>query len=251
MSNKRLHYQVSEDCCKDIHLEDGSVGLKHLSGKKRDNTLFSVVETEGGDTLSCFMFPMEIKGKFYGLIYPDPVEMLIEQANMYCKMAYLFLPTTIYKTQNSFVKSSEGEQIAIVDEKLSKQLIAYKVTCVTTAIMALECCLNSAIPFDYKTIKNNREQTKADIERQYSIKEKFDEVKSIYNIEGNKFQDAVSNILRMVQLRHNFIHIKDRQQSEEVLSDGLLRSYEDIMNADLWAFLNDIYKVITTIKAMQ
>lgn len=85
----------------------------------------------------------------------------------------------------------------------------------------------------------------------FSIKEKLTEFKTIYNIDSKQYQDAISNIQRMVILRNDFVHIKSIPNSKNAMSDGLIKSYETIMNSDLSKHIQDVKKVISIITEHQ
>ena len=255
MEKKRLHYKVSEECFANLPIENGSIGFDKYCSKKKDNTLLCLMQYENGLADMCSMFPMKFNGNTYGVVYPDPIDMLIEQAELFYTMASNVLPTFAQGKVEYCVRSNDGEVINFIDSKIAQQIIAYRVSSLTLSIMALESFLNSNIPNDYTTkrkIKNEEKVlTRCDIEKIFSIKEKLIEFKSIYNIDNREYQDCISNIQRMVILRNDFVHIKSMPNPQNMMSEGLLASYETIMNADLSKHIQDVKKVINIITEHQ
>lgn len=248
MDNKRLQFTVTQECLDNIPTENGDIGLKKYCDKKQRNTLCCILKNTQGESELFNLIPIEVNGSYYCVKYPDPIEMLLEQAELFCKMANSILPNLAqYKITGSF-HSNGGEVINFIDNNLSKQIIGYRISSLTLAIMALESFLNSHIPNDYTCVKRNKTLTRCEIEREFSIKEKLTEFKSIYNIEDKQYQDAISNIQRMVNLRNDFVHIKALGNTKNPLSDKLVESYESIMNANLDKHLKDIQAVIHIIR---
>ena len=147
--------------------------------------------------------------------------------------------------------SSDGEEVNMIDSKIAQQIIAYRVSSLTLSIMALESFLNSNIPNDYTTTRKGKSINKSEIESKFSIKDKLTEFKTIYNIDSKQYQDAISNIQSMVNLRNDFVHIKSIPNSKNAMSDGLIKSYGTIMNSDLSKHIQDVKKVISIITEHQ
>lgn len=251
MSKKRLHYKVSEECLANLPIDKGSIGFDKYCRKKQGNTFLCVMYHENGLADMCNMFPMKFNGKIYGVVYPDPIDMLIEQAGLFYAMATNVLPTFAQQKVENSVMSSEGEEVNMIDSKIAQQIIAYRVSSLTLSIMALESFLNSNIPNDYTITRSGKSINKSEIELKFSIKDKLTEFKTIYNIDSKQYQDAISNIQRMVILRNDFVHIKSIPNSKNAMSDGLIKSYETIMNSDLSKHIQDVKKVITIITEYQ
>lgn len=251
MEKKRLHYKVSEECLANLPVENGSIGFEKYCNKKQGNTFVCIMHHENGLADMCNMFPMKFNGKIYGVVYPDPIDMLIEQAGLFYAMATNVLPTFAQQKVGHSVMSSEGEEVNMIDSKIAQQIIAYRVSSLTLSIMALESFLNSNIPNDYTTIRKGKSINKSEIESKFSIKDKLTEFKTIYNIDSKQYQDAISNIQRMVNLRNDFVHIKSIPNSKNAMSDGLIKSYETIMNSDLSKHIQDVKKVISIITEHQ
>lgn len=252
MEKKRLHYKVTEECLTKIPIEDSGVDFKKHCSKKQKNTFLAIIKDENGTGHLFNMYPIEIDGSYYGVVYPDPIEMLIEQSELFYKMSSCVLPTFMRRNTSESCAPFNGEKFSFVDDKVSKQIIAYRVSSLTLSIMALESFLNSNIPHDYTTkTKKGEVIDKSKIELTFSIKEKLTEFKTIYDINNQHYQDCISNIQRMVELRNDFVHIKSIPNPKNVMSDGLVKSYETIMNADLSKLIIDIQYVIKTIKDKQ
>lgn len=248
MDNKRLQFTVTQECLDNIPTENGDIGLKKYCVKKQRNTLCCILKNEHGEAQLLNLMPIEVNGSYYCVKYPDPIEMLLEQAELYYKMANSILPNLAQSRITGSFHSNGGEVINFIDNNLSKQIIGYRISSLTLATMALESFLNSNIPNDYTCVKRNKTLTRCEIEREFSIKDKLTEFKSIYNIEDKRYQDAISNIQRMVNLRNDFVHIKAIENPQNPLSDKLVESYESIMNANLDKHLKDIQTVIRSIK---
>ena len=199
MEKKRLHYKVSEECFANLPIENGSIGFDKYCSKKKDNTLLCLMQYENGLADMCSMFPMKFNGNTYGVVYPDPIDMLIEQAELFYTMASNVLPTFAQGKVEYCVRSNDGEVINFIDSKIAQQIIAYRVSSLTLSIMALESFLNSNIPNDYTITRSGKSINKSEIELKFSIKDKLTEFKTIYNIDSKQYQDAISNIQRMVK----------------------------------------------------
>lgn len=251
MEKKRLHYKVSEECLANLPVENGSIGFEKYCNKKQGNTFVCIMKTKYGLAEMCNLFPMKINNSFYGIVYPDPIEMLLQQAEAFHIIANCFLPNFAQHTVKHSVQSSEGEVINLVADSCSQQIIAHRISSLTLSIMALESFLNSNIPNDYTTTRSGKSINKSDIELKFSIKDKLTEFKTLYNIDSKQYQDAISNIQRMVNLRNDFVHIKSIPNSKNAMSDGLIKSYETIMNSDLSKHIQDVKKVISIITEHQ
>ena len=252
MEKKRLHYKVSEECLANLPVENGSIGFDKYCRKKTGNTFVFIMKTKYGLAEMCNLFPMKINNSFYGIVYPDPIEMLLQQAEAFYIIANSFLPNFAQRTVKHSVQSSEGEVINIVADSCSQQIIAHRISSLTLSIMALESFLNSNIPHNHTTTNKKGEIIgKSQIELTFTIKEKLTEFKNIYKIDNKQYQDCISNIQRMVNLRNDFVHIKSIPNPTNAMSDGLVKSYETIMNADLSKHIQDVKKVISIITEHQ
>ena len=69
----------------------------------------------------CNMFSMKFNGTYYGVVYPDPIDMLIEQAELFYTMASNILPTFAQSKVELRARSSDGEVISYIDGEMTQR----------------------------------------------------------------------------------------------------------------------------------
>ena len=190
--------------------------------------------------------PVIYDDELYAALLPNPIHLFyaqaIEHANSVSNTVKLF-PNSIEEKLN---QGTIGE-FNIIRSDIYNNYLIYKISSITSLIMAVESFVNLIIPDNYKFNDLGKNYNKADIERFYNLKEKITKViPAIVKISNmSEYQKLYSKVIEINLLRNEFIHLKTKRDNK---GDPFIDHFEALINMDLDEKINDIKKFINFVK---
>jgi len=128
---------------------------------------------------------------------------------------------------------SENFQLKLLNQELYDRFINTKISLLISLIMSVESFVNNLIPDKLILDDKNGKRTKEDIEKNFSLKDKFREViPKIKSIEPLKsYQKEYSRIIQLSEIRNSFVHLKTA--SMEGKPDPYLSDFERLISLAL------------------
>jgi len=246
MKIKPLTYELSQGAISSVenNVGEGTIDLTKSKNKRKSNTLVIVFEEPPQMN---FYTPVIYKNELYAAFLPNPIHLFfaqaIEHANSVDKAMKLF-PKSIEQKLNP---ESKGE-FNIIKSDIYNYYLIYKISSITSLIMAVESFVNLIIPDNYEFNDLDKKFKKADIERFYNLKEKITRViPEIINISNlNEYQKLYSKVIEVNLLRNEFIHLKTKR--DEKNGDPFIDHFESLINLDLNEKINDVKNFINFLR---
>jgi hypothetical protein len=226
--------------------------------KKGEDSDFKKYTKEGKSTTWClllnetmqYLTQVNSKGNFYAGFMPEPYLLFLANSkslNKKIKISEKSFKSNIETEQNL----SENFTLKILNQETFSQFVLNKISSVVFLIMSVESFINNLIPENMNIEKEDKNDTKIIIEKEYSLKEKFREVipriKEIDNIQ--EYQNKYSRIIQISKIRNSFIHLKT--SSKENPLDPYLKHFEKLIEMNLEREHKNVELLIDSINEMK
>lgn len=231
MKIKPLTYELSQGAVASVenNVGEGTIDLTKSKNKRKSNTMVIVFKEPPQMN---YYTPVIYKNELYAAFLPNPIHLFfaqaIEHANSVDRAVKLF-PNSIEQTFNPETKG----EFNIIKSDVYNYYLIYKISSVTSLIMAVESFINLIIPDNYEYKDSDKVYNKSDIERFYNLKEKITkiipEIIKISNL--SDYQKLYSKVIEINLLRNEFIHLKTKRDKKN--GDPFIDHFESLINLDL------------------
>lgn len=246
MKIKPLTYELSQGAMASVenNVGEGTIDLTKSKNKRKSNTMVVVFKESSQMN---FYTPVIYKNALYAAFLPNPIHLFfaqaIEHANSVDRAVKLF-PGSIEQTLNPDTKG----EFNIIKSDVYNYYLIYKISSITSLIMAVESFVNNIIPENYEYVDLDKKYNKSDIERFYNLKDKITKiVPEIVNISNvSDYQKLYSKVIEVNLLRNEFIHLKTKR--DEKNGDPFIDHFESLINLDLNEKINDVKNFINFLR---
>lgn len=110
----------------------------------------------------------------------------------------------------STIPLSENFQLKVLNQEIYNRFVNTKISSLVSLIMSVESFINNFIPDDFILEDKKGRRTKKDIEKNFSLKDKFkDVIPKIKKIDNYRdYQTEYSRIIQLSEIRNSFVHLK-------------------------------------------
>jgi hypothetical protein len=145
------------------------------------------------------------------------------------------------------LKLKDDFELSLLEQETFDDYLILRINFIVILIMSLESFLNNLIP-DLIVFESMNKQ---EIENKLSIKQKLKDIVPLFKIIHNQkeYERKYSEVLRLNDLRNNFVHLKTRTQSNNM--DSYLKDFESILRIDTKKEFGSVFNFIKYVESLK
>ena len=216
-------YGVSESILDNVPIVDSQNGNFNKYKKNGKTTTWIVISDNELRYLQQFNIN---NSKFSGFL-TEPYLLLLDHSKKISDNIEELKKTLKNKVVYSY-KLKDDFELSLLNQETFDDYLILKINFIVILIMSLESFINNLIP-DFVVFETMNKQ---EIENKLSIKQKLKDIIPSFKIISNQqdYEYKSSEILRLNELRNNFVHLKTRAQNNNM--DSYIKDFESILRID-------------------
>lgn len=235
-------YGVSENILDNVPIIDSQNGNFNKYKKNGKTTTWLLIANNELKYLQQFNID---NSKFSGFI-TEPYLLYLDHSKKISDKVESLKKSLKNEVVDTFTLKDDFE-LSLLKQEIFDDYLILRINFIVILIMSVESFLNNLIPDSIVFDSLNKQE----IESKLSIKQKLKDIVPLFKIINNQkeYERKYSEIIRLNDLRNNFVHLKTRSQDNNM--DSYLKDFESILRIDTKKEFSSVFNLIKYVENLK